>query len=147
MRLSFIAAILLLAGCGPPSAPPKPVDPTQEPWYGETVQELAVLDRQAESAFAKGNSDEAAAAIARGQPLENRLLTASRPTLAATEAVSDLDRLYGRMLLANRHYGWARLMFQKNLARWRTWRPENPESEKRLQQAKDDIAECDPHLP
>jgi hypothetical protein len=62
-------------------------------------------------------------------------------------AVSDLDRLYGRMLLANRNVGWARLTFQKNLARWRNWRPETADSARRLQQAKDDIAECDKRLP
>ena len=147
MRLHAAAVLLLLTGCGPEPVPTQPADPAREAWYGQTVDELAVLNRQAESALAKGNSGEAAAAITRGQPLEQRLLTASRPTLAATEAMSDLDRLYGRMLLANRHFGWARLMFQKNLARWRTWRPETAESARRLQQARDDIAECDRHLP
>ncbi len=137
-----LVAVVLLAGCGPAPAP-STSDPTREPWYGQTVQQLNELNREAERSLASGKSDAASAAILRGQPLEERLLSPVHPTLAATEAASDLDRLYGRMLLANRHYGWARLMFQKNLGRWRTWRPENDESHRRLQQAKDDIAACD----
>jgi hypothetical protein len=146
VRLLVIAALVLLSSCGPAPTPTK-TDPTQEAWYGAATEQLAALDREAEGALAHGDSNKAAAAITSGVSLETRLLTASRPTLAATEAMSDLDRLYGRMLLMNRHYGWARLMFQKNLARWRTWRPETPESARRLQQAKDDIAECDRYLP
>ena len=142
MRLLALVAVLALAGCGPAPAPSN-ADPTREAWYGETTQRLAALDREAGRFLAAGDSDKAAAAIMSGQPLEKRLLSVSRPTLGATEAVSDLDRLYGRMLLANRHFGWARLTFQKNLARWRNWRPETAESARRLQQAKDDIAECD----
>ena len=76
----------------------------------------------------------------------SRLLSVPRPTLEATEAASDLDDLYGRMLLANRHYGWARLQFQKNLARWRHWQPETSETVRRLEKAKAAIAECDRHL-
>jgi hypothetical protein len=142
VRPLALVGILVLAGSRPAPAPSK-ADPTEESWYGETTQQLATLNRQAERSLASGNSDAASAAILRGQPLEERLLSAVHPTLAATEAASDLDRLYGRMLLANRHYGWARLMFQKNLGRWRTWRPETDESHRRLQQAKDDIAACD----
>ena len=44
------------------------------------------------------------------------------------ETVSDLDQLYGQMLLANRNYGWARLVFQKNRARWKTWKPATSET-------------------
>ncbi|HTP89420.1 MAG TPA: hypothetical protein VMJ34_20865 [Bryobacteraceae bacterium] len=144
--LVIVPLALLLAGCGS-APPPAPVDPTTEAWYGETVQRLAGLNRDAEQALASGHSDAAAAAVVSGQDLEKRLLSVRQPTLAATEAVTDLDRLYGRMLFANRHYGWARIMFQKNLARWKYWRPESPESARRLQQAKDDIAECDKYLP
>jgi hypothetical protein len=62
------------------------------------------------------------------------------------EEASDLDDLYGRMLLANRHYGGARLLFQKNLARWKHWQPQTPETARRLKQAESAIAECDRHL-
>jgi hypothetical protein len=75
-----------------------------------------------------------------------RLLSVPRPTLEAAEAASDLDQLYGRMLLSNRHYGWARLMFQKNLARWKHWQPQTPETSRRFQQAVSAIAECDKHI-
>lgn len=144
MRLLAIISAALLAGCQPAPAPKR--DATTEPWYAETSQQLAGMNRQAESFFESGKSDEAAALIEKGQPLMSRLLSVPQPTLEATEAVSDLDNLYGRMLLANRHYGWARLLFQKNLARWRNWKPQTAESARRLQQAKSAIAECDRHL-
>jgi hypothetical protein len=142
VRPLALVAVVLLAGCGP-APPPSSTDPTREAWYGQTVQQLNDLNREAERSLASGKSDAASASILRGQALEERLLSPVHPTLPATQAASDLDRLYGRMLLANRHYGWARLMFQKNLGRWRTWRPETDESHRRLQQAKDDIAACD----
>jgi hypothetical protein len=62
------------------------------------------------------------------------------------EAASDLDQLYGRMLLANHHYGWARLLFQKNLARWKNWTPQTPETARRSKLAASAIAECDRRL-
>ena len=144
MRLLAILAAALLAACE--SAPAPPRDATKEAWYSETVQQLVEMNREAESFFESGRSDQAAAMIEKGQPLMSRLLLVPRPTLEATEAASDLDDLYGRMLLANRHYGWARLQFQKNLARWRHWQPATPEAARRLQQAKSAIAECDRHL-
>lgn len=142
MRPLALILVLLLVGCGPAPAPPK-ADPTSEAWYGQATQHLAALDRDAERFLAAGNSDKAAAAITSGLPLEKRLLSVSRPTLAATEAVSDLDDLYGRMLLANRHFGWARLTFQKNLARWRNWKPETPDTVRRRKVAEAAIAACD----
>jgi hypothetical protein len=62
------------------------------------------------------------------------------------EAASDLDDLYGRMLLANRHYGPARLMFQKNVARWTHWRPQTDDSMARRKIAEAAVAECDRHI-
>lgn len=144
MRLLAILAAALLTGCAPAPAPQR--DATKEVWYGEATQQLAAMNREAESFFESGRSDQAAAMIEKGQPLMARLLAVPRPTLEATEAASDLDHLYGRMLLANRHYGWARLLFQKNLARWRHWQPQTPESARRLQQAEFAIAECDRHI-
>jgi len=107
------------------------------------VEELAAIDRDAARLVAAGQPDKAAAAITSGLPLEKRLTSVERPTLDAERAVSDLDELYGRMLLANRHFGWARLMFQKNLARWRTWIPATEETGRRLRAAQEDIAACD----
>ena len=144
MRVLAILASGFLTACEPAPAPQR--DATKEAWYGETVQQLVGMNREAESFFESGKSDQAAALIEKGQPLMSRLLSVPRPTLEATEAASDLDDLYGRMLLANRHYGWARLLFQKNLARWRHWQPPTPEAARRLQQAKSAIAECDRHL-
>ena len=148
MRLLAILAAGFLTACETASAPPRDAarDATKEAWYSETVQQLVGMNGEARSFFESGKSDQAAALIEKGQPLMSRLLSVPRPTLEATEAASDLDDLYGRMLLANRHYGWARLLFQKNLARWRHWQPETPEATRRLQQAKAAIAECDRHL-
>ena len=148
MRLLSIAAALLLVACGPPPAPvaSTPADPTQQLWYGEAVTQLAALDRQAESLYQSGQSDEAAALVTKGESLATRILDVPRPTLAAMETVSDLDQLYGQMLLANRNYGWARLVFQKNRARWKTWKPVTSETERRLRLANSAIAECDRHL-
>lgn len=139
-----ILAAVLLSACEPAPAPRR--DATKEAWYSETVQQLAGMNREAESFFESGKSGQAAALIEKGEPLMSRLLSVPRPTLEATEAASDLDDLYGRMLLANHHYGWARLQFQKNLARWRHWQPQTQEAARRLRQATSAIAECDRHL-
>jgi hypothetical protein len=110
------------------------------------VKQLAVMNREAEDSYRSGDSDRAAALIEKGEPLMKRLLSVQRPTLDAAEAASDLDDLYGRMLLANRHYGWARLQFQKNVARWKHWMPQTKETARRLKQAESAIAECDRRL-
>ena len=148
MRPSLLAAVALLAGCSTapaPVAPPKP-DATKQEWYAQAVAQLANLNLEAERLFERGQADAAAAAITRGQPLASRLLSVPQPSLPATEAAADLDDLYGRMLLSNRHYGWARLAFQKNLARWKNWMPQTAESARRMQRAADQIADCDRRL-
>jgi hypothetical protein len=144
MRLLVILAAAFLASCQQAPAPPR--DATKEPWYRETVEQLTAMNREADSAFAGGNSDQAAKLIEKGQPLVARLLAVPNPTLEAAVAASDLDDLYGRMLLSNRHYGWARLVFQKNLSRWKHWQPQTPETARLLQQAESAIAECDRHI-
>ena len=144
MRLLVILAAAFLASCEQAPAPPR--DATKEPWYRDTVEQLTAMNREANSAFADGKSDQAAALIEKGQPLVARLLSVPNPTLQATIAASDQDDLYGRMLLSNRHYGWARLLFQKNLSRWKHWQPQTPETARRLKQAESAIAECDRHI-
>ena len=142
-----VAALLLLAGCAaPPRVEQAKPDATKEAGYADAVEQLAALDREAEELLKRGRSDAAAAAITRGQPLQARLLTAPRPTLAAMEAISDLDDLYGRMLLVNGNDGWARMLFQKNLARWKIWEPKTADTTRRLQRAQAAIAECDRRL-
>jgi hypothetical protein len=144
MRLLVILAAAFLASCEQAPAPPR--DATKEPWYRETVEQLTAMNREADSAFAAGKSDQAAALIEKGQPLVARLLDVPNPTLQAAIGASDLDDLYGRMLLSNRHYGWARLQFQKNLSRWKHWQPQTPETARLLKQAESAIAECDRHI-
>src|SRR5947209_7250784 len=114
-------AVTIFAACAPAPPPmvekPKP-DPVTEEWYGRTVDELAGLNREAEKLLRAGKRDDAGSVVAKGQDLEKRLLAAPRPSLAAMEASSDLDDLYGRILIANNNVGWARLVYQKNLVRW-----------------------------
>jgi hypothetical protein len=59
------------------------------------------------------------------------------------EAVSDLDDLYARMLLSDHHDGWARMIYEKNRARWRSWKPQSGDTARRLRQAEAGMAECD----
>jgi hypothetical protein len=148
MRSALILAAAVLAGCGAAPAPVEKArtDPTLEPVYGETVRQVAALAREAEQNLKAARPDEAAAIITRGQPLLNRLLAAPRPTLEAMEAVSDLDQVYAQMLLGNHYYGSARMLFQKNVTRWRTWKPQTAETERRLKLATSGIAECDQHM-
>ena len=136
---------LLLSACGPapPPAAKSAGDPTQEAWYGQAVRDLARMSRDAETQLKNGKPDKAAELITAGEPIVNRVISVPQPTLAAMEAASDLDQLYGQMLLSNGNYGWARLMFQKNHARWKNWQPQTPETARRLQLSNDAIAECD----
>jgi hypothetical protein len=147
MRFSVVMMALLLAACAPAPVAvekPKPApDITQEAWYSAGVEELAGMNREAASLLKNGKGDDAAALITKGQPLALRLLAAPQPTLPAMEAASDLDQLYAGMLLGNRNYGWARLEFQKNVSRWKNWKPQTAETERRLALAQDGIRECD----
>jgi hypothetical protein len=144
-RIFTLAACLMAAACGPAPAPqPKAQgDPTAEASYTHAVSELAALNREARAAFDAHKPDEAAALIERGEPLSKQLMGAPRPTLAATEAVSDLDRLYADMLFSNRNYGWARMLYQRNLSRWKYRVPQTPETERLRKQAEASMAECD----
>ena len=144
MRLLVVLAVAFLASCEQAPAPPR--DATKEPWYRNAVEQLTAMNHEADLAFAAGKSDQAAALIEKGQPLVARLLAVPNPTLEVAVAASDQDDLYGRMLLSNRHYGWARLLFQKNLARWKHWQPQTPETARLLKQAESAIAECDRHI-
>jgi hypothetical protein len=143
----LLLAAALLAGCGP-SAPSEAnkVDPTTESWYPDTTQRLAKMDRAAEQLFDAGRPQEAAAIITSAQSLQTRLLAAPRPTLEAMEAVADLDQIYGRMLISNGYYGSARLLFQKNITRWKNWKPQSADTERRFKDASAAIAECDRHM-
>jgi len=146
VRIVLILAIVTLAGCGP-AANSAARDETKESWYPSAVAQLAQIARDANNAFEQHKGDQAAALIEKGTPIENRVLRVNHPTLDAEIAASDLDDLYGRMLLSNRHFGWARLMFQKNLARWKHWTPETPDTIARRQHAQAQIDECDKNIP
>jgi len=140
---------LLLNNCGPAAAPAPTAhvdDETKSVAYREALAQLAAMNREAEAAYKSGKADEAAKIMEEEKPLVARVLSPPRPALEAMEAASDLDQLYGTMLLNNRHYGWARVMFQGNLARWKHWRPVTVESTRRMKEADAAIAECDKHL-
>ncbi len=148
MRLLVVLAALFLAACAPappPVAKAKP-DPASELDYAQTVEQLAALNRKAEALFQAGKYDDAAALVTEGQPLQARILSAREPALEAMEAAADLDDLYGRMLLRNGRYGWARLLFQKNLVRWRNFQPQTAETARRVKLATSQLAECDSKL-
>lgn len=104
------------------------------------------MARDAERLLTAGKADEAAAVITKAQPLIARLLGVPHPSLEAMIAGSDVDELYGHMLLSNGNYGWARLVFQKNVARWKNWTPLTDETERRRHVAELEIAECDKHI-
>jgi hypothetical protein len=140
------AAALLLTGCAPKRAEQPKEDPTKNPAYAETVRQLASVNQLAEALMKGGLTGDAAAAIKRGQSLQAPLLSAPRPTLEAMEAVSDLDDLYARMLLADHQDGWARTTYEKNRARWKSWKPQSDETARRLKQAEVGMAECDRRL-
>jgi hypothetical protein len=142
--ISVTIATAILAGCStaPPPKPP-PADPTIEAWYRKAVEQLQAMNQKTRDLLAQHKADEAASVITAAEPWAGRVVSVPHPTLAAMQAASDLDELYGRMLLDNRNYGWARMMFQKNLARWRTWKPQTDETLHYLQAAEAEIAECD----
>ena len=111
-----MAFAMLLVSCGEePPAPTAEHDETTNPWYGETLGQLTSMLRDATEFRRQGKADEASALIEKGEPLASQLLAVRHPTLAAMQAASDLDDLYGRMLLSNRHYAWAQFLFQKNV--------------------------------
>jgi hypothetical protein len=122
------------------------VDPVTEEWYPKAVTDLAAINRRGEELFRKGDRDQAGTLVTEGQVLQGKLLAAPKPTLEAMQASSDLDDLYARILLANSNVGWARLVYQKNLVRWRVWKPQTPETERRRKQAEAGIRECDRRL-
>ncbi len=122
------------------------MDPTTESWYAPSVAQLAAMHTKAEAAFRAGNRKEAASILTESQSLQNRLLAAPQPTLAAMTAASDLDDLYGRMLMADGRYGYARLQFQKNFTRWKSWKPQTADAALRAERARAAIAQCDRRL-
>ena len=145
--LLVIALAAALSSCAPAPPPTQAApDLTAEAWYATAIAQLAGINRDADAHFRAGRFDDAAAAITKGQPLQARLLEATRPTLAAMEAAADLDDVYGRMLLHNGNVGHARGTFQKNVVRWKTWKPQTPETERRLKTAVEAVAECDRRL-
>ncbi len=134
--------VLISCGGGAPSTR----DPAQEAWYRQTTDQLAAADRRAEAFYKDGKRDDASTIIEKSEPLATKLMSVPKPTLEATEAASDLDDLYGQMLLSNRHWGWARLLFQKNLNRWKHWQPQTEETARRYKLAVSEIIECDKHI-
>ena len=144
MKIRCVGALCcVIAGCAPAPVEKALVDPTAEASYTRNVEQLAAMFREASALVESKKLDEAGAVVTKAQPLIERLLSVPKPTLEAIQAASDLDQLYGRMLLNNRHYGWARMLFQKNIARWKNWNPQTDETARRMKQAETGMAECD----
>lgn len=153
MRYALPILALLLVGCGPdtpPQAKPKAENgasaETAEKWYAEALAVLVDINRALPGMIQAGKSQEASQAVMRGEAIAKELLQVPRPSLAAARAASDLDQAYGDMLFSDKQYGWARLQYQKNLSRWKYWKPQTPETESLAKLARDKIAECDKHI-
>jgi len=143
VRIAVISVLLfVLTGCGDPPAPPPEKDETTEPWYAQTIGRVNEITQLAEEALKNGKPDEASALIQQGEPFTSQLLSVLHPTLAAMTAAADLDSLYARMLYSNRHYEWAQFLYQKNVARWKYWKPATPETERRLKEAEAQVEDC-----
>jgi hypothetical protein len=142
----WLALACLLTGCSSAPVTKAPADPTAEASYTRNVEQLAAMYQEASALAEAKKLDEAGAIVTKAQPLMERLLGVPKPTLDAMHAASDLDQLYGRMLMTNRHFGWARMLFQKNIARWKNWNPQTEETARRMKLAAAAIAECDRHI-
>ena len=152
VRALLVVVAAGLLACSPSPAPQPqakdqpPPDLTVQPWYAQSTDELAAFNRRAADLVQAGEFDQASAIVTQSQPLADRLLAASHPTLAAMRAASDHDDLSGRLYLHNQRYGWARMTFQKNLVRWKAWKPQTPETAARIKAASEAVAECDKHM-
>ena len=146
--IRFLPLFLMLSACQGPQAvtPAVPKDPTTSPKYRADETRLSEMAKEAAALLKAGKRDPAADVIVKGEELAARLLAVSKPTLAATQSASDLDQLYGDMLFSNKRYGWARIQYQKNLARWRFWQPQDDETARRIAETRKRIADCDKHL-
>ena len=146
-KLCVVLFAALLASCGPSEAPRVPrADPTKESWYAPGAQQLSHLNQQASALLAAGKDNDASAIITQTEGLSQRLISVPSPTYEATQAVSDRTALYGQMLMKNKHYGWARMEFQKNVMRWKAWQPQTPETQAKLRDAEAQVAACDRQL-
>jgi hypothetical protein len=152
VRAILVLAAAALAACSqapPPQTQAKdqpPPDLTVQPWYAQSTDELAAFNRRAAELIQAGQFEQVSAIVAQSQPLADRLLGASHPTLAAMEAASDHDDLSARLYMHNQQWGWARMTFQKNLVRWKAWKPRTAKTEARIKAASDAVAECDKHM-
>ncbi|HEU5021693.1 MAG TPA: hypothetical protein VFT60_07370 [Bryobacteraceae bacterium] len=145
MRILGVTVLLaILSGCGggapPPSAPPP--DETKEPWYAETVARVVDATKRATDAFEHAKPDDASSLILQAEPQAKQLLSVLHPTLEANIAAADLDALYARMLFSNNHFEWAQFLYQKNVARWKYWKPQTPDTERRLKEAEAQVEKC-----
>jgi hypothetical protein len=153
VRAFLVIAAASMLACGPSSPPPQTQakdqpapDLTVLPEYAQSTDELAAFNRRAADLLQAGKFDDASAIVTQSQPLADRLLAASHPTLAAMEAAADHDDLSGRLYIHNQRWGWARMTFQKNLIRWKAWKPQTPETAARIKAASEAVAECDQHM-
>lgn len=144
MHWICVLALLLLCSCAAPNkqAPPA-ADPLQNADYRTSLERVQALNRQAYEHWRNGERDAAAQLLKQAQPLVQQLLESRRPPLAAFEAASDFDQLYAQLLMANRHFPWARQIFMTDVVRWRNWKPETDDTVRRRKAAEEGVAACD----
>jgi hypothetical protein len=127
MRTLLVAARDVMVSCAAPPPPPAQkaaVDPGDGEWYAPAITELAGLNRESGVAIAGAASPTMRRENHEGAGVVGAAAVGCAPPLEAMEAAADNENLYAGMLLANKNFGWARLSYQKNVSRWKNWRPQ-----------------------
>lgn len=148
--LQALCALTLLASSCSTTAPRRPepaapkIDRTRQ---HAQLSELEGANRTAWDLFRQGQRTAAGDIVGRTDALSINLIGGDpSPSLAIMRAVSDHDELYGRLLMANHHWGHARHIIAKIENRWRLWQPQDDETRQRRAAAVALMRECDRHL-
>lgn len=146
--LQALCALALLASCGGDRPPAKPAAPALDRVRQRAqLAELESANRAAWDHYRQGNRTAAGDIVGRTDALSIGLMGGDpRPSIEIMRAVSDHDELYGRLLMANRHWGHARHILAKIENRWRLWQPQDDESRKRRADALVLMRECEQRM-
>lgn len=145
---ALCALALLLAACGSPARAPQAAAPKiDRAAQRARLAELENANRAARELFDKGDRAAAGEIVGRTEAMAIALIGGDpSPSIEIMRAVSDHDELYGRLLMANRHWGHARHILAKIENRWRLWQPQDDESRKRRSGAITLMRECEQHM-
>lgn len=145
---ALCALALLLASCGSPARPPQAAAPKiDRAAQRARLAELENANRAARELFDKGDRTAAGDIVGRTDAMAIALIGGDpSPSIEILRAVSDHDELYGRLLMANRHWGHARHILAKIENRWRLWQPQDDESRQRRAGALALMLECEKRM-